>query len=354
MLSTAFLVPGDLESRTGGYGYDRRIIAGLRARGWQVDVHRLDGSYPFPTLAARRATAGVLAGVRTGEAVVVDGLAFGAMPEEAAAVVERLALVALVHHPLAFETGLSPADAATLAASERQALRHARLTVVTSRQTVAAVSKYGVPADRIAVIEPGTDLAPPARGSRSRTVELLCVASLVPRKGHEVLVEGLAALTHLDWHLTCVGGLDRDPATVARVRAQIAGARLDSRVTLAGELAGEALDDAYDRADVFVLPTLYEGYGMVVAEALARGLPVVATRTGGIADLVGTTAGLLTEPGDARGLTVALAEVIGNRDRRAHLAAGAAAVRDRLPTWEDAAAAMAQVLERARRDGLQR
>jgi glycosyltransferase involved in cell wall biosynthesis len=354
VLSTAFLVPGDLGSRTGGYAYDRRIISGLRARGWHVDVHLLDGSYPFPTPAARRATASVLATIRPGEAILVDGLAFGAMPDEAAAVAERLALVALVHHPLALETGLSPEDAASLAASERQALRHSRLTVVTSRQTVAALASYGVPAHRIAVIEPGTAPAERARGSRGRTVELLCVASLVPRKGHDVLVEAVAALTDLDWHLTCVGSLDRDPAAVGRLRAEIARAGLDSRVTLAGELAGAALDDAYDRADVFVLPTLYEGYGMVVAEALARGLPVVSTRTGGIGDLVGTSAGLLTDPGDAPGLTVALAEIIGNRDRREQLAAGAAAVRGRLPTWEDAAAAMAEVLERARLDGVQR
>ncbi len=79
--------------------------------------------------------------------------------------------------------------------------------------------------------------------------------------------------------------------TVARVRAQVGEAGLEDRVSLVGDLGEAALAEQYDRADLFVLATLYEGYGMAVAEALARGLPVVSTATGAIADLVLGTSG---------------------------------------------------------------
>jgi glycosyltransferase involved in cell wall biosynthesis len=355
--TAALIVPGQLETRTGGYGYDRRIVAGLRERGWRVEVHELDEGFPHPTGAALREAARVLAAIPDGTPVIVDGLAFGAMPNEAHREAARLRLVALVHHPLARETGLSKAAAATLAAGERRALGAARLVVVTSRPTAAALSGYDVGTDRIVVVEPGTDPAPVARGSGGldsggRGVELLCVAAVVRRKGHAVLAKALAELAHLDWHLACVGGLDRDETTVDHLRHQLAETGLSGRVTFEGEVAGAELDTFYDRADVFVLPTLHEGYGMAVAEALARGLPVVSTPTGAIADLVGQDAGILVPISDVRALSGALRAVIENAELRARLARGAREGRARLPTWPQAVTAMEVALRRATGDGV--
>lgn len=340
----AVLIPGDIDSRTGGYGYDRRIIAGLRAIGWTVDVVGLDRSYPFPSPSARAHAAAALSGLADDVLVLVDGLAFGAMAEQAEAHARRVKFVALVHHPLAIETGLRPEQVQLLFDSERRALQCARAIVVTSRHTVRSLEPYGVSADSVSVIEPGTDEQTPARGSNGVTVQLICVASVSPRKGHDVLIAALSSLKDLSWHLTCVGDTGRAPETVRRLRERIAEAGLEERISLAGECGEQDVARHYDQSDVFVLPTHYEGYGMAVAEALSFGLPVIATPVGAIGDLVGSAAGVLVPVGDAEALSQALRRVIGDRAYRAELAAGARSVSRRLPTWDDAARTMSELL----------
>lgn len=340
-----FVLPGDPETRTGGYEYDRRVVAGLRSLGWNVRVHAFDGAYPAPTAAERSAAARRLAALPDGARVVVDGLAFGALPEVAVAEAARLSLVALVHHPLAEETGLSPAEATRLAASERTALGAARRVIATSAPTAAALGRYGVDAGRCVVVEPGTDAAPLARGSGGPVAGLLAVATLTPRKGHALLLEALAGLADRAWRLECVGSDRRDAATSAQLRARAERLGLSGRVSFRGEAVPAVVAAAYDGADLFVSPSLYEGYGMALAEALARGLPVVATRVGAAETLVGQTAGLLVPPGDVEALREALARLLDDPLRRRRCAEGAARVRAQLPRWDEASARFAQALE---------
>jgi len=340
-----FVLPGDPETRTGGYEYDRRVVAGLRALGWTVRVHALPGAWPSPSAAERADAARQFAALPDGARVLVDGLAFGALPDIAAAQAARLRLVALVHHPLAEETGLAPAAAERLASAERAALGAARHVIVTSAPTAVALAAYGVEPARCVVIEPGTDAAPQARGSGSADSLLLMVATLTPRKGHALLFEALAGLTDRAWRLECVGSDQRDPATAAALRAQIAASGLADRITLRGETGPDDLAAAYDGADLFVWPSLYEGYGMALAEALARGLPVVATRVGAAAALVGDDAGLLVTPADVAALRAALARWLDEPGLRRQCAAGAARARERLPRWEQASTDLARVLE---------
>jgi len=257
----------------------------------------------------------------------------------------RLRLVPLVHHPLADETGLSREDASAFVVSERRTLALGRRVVVTSRATAQRVSLlFGIPLDRIAVVEPGVDRGPLSTGSASATPELLCVAAISPRKGYGTLVRALGMISDRKWHLTIVGSLDRHLPSVEQLREGLRAAGLEQRVSLAGEADAPTISTYYQRSDLFVLATEYEGYGMVVAEALAHGLPIISTPVGAIPDLVGGEAGVLVPVGDASELADAMAKVLDDPDFRRRLAAGAARVRDRLYSWEAASMRMADVL----------
>jgi glycosyltransferase involved in cell wall biosynthesis len=267
----------------------------------------------------------------------------------------RLALVALVHHPVALETGLDAKTAERYAALERSALTYAQRVITTSQWTARTLAADGVPVAQLRVVEPGVDRrktrgssdpksAAHSEGPRD-TVNLLCVGTLTPRKGHAVLLEALNELRERHWHLTCAGSLLRDAPTVAALQHQIDRLSLRKRVSLLGDLDRDALERQYARADVFVLPSYLEGYGMALAEAVAFGLPVVSTTAGAIPETVPANASLLVAPGDSRALAKALALVIDDPARRATLAANARAARASLPTWATAAGKFAAALD---------
>jgi glycosyltransferase involved in cell wall biosynthesis len=352
-MNCCFLFPGDLDTPAGGYRYDRRIVHGLRELGWQVTLLSLAGSYPQPDDTALVQAEAALAALPDGTLVVADGLAFAALPALVERHAPRLCWVALVHHPLWLETGLDTAAQARLRDSERRALACARQVIVTSNSTALDVQALGVPAEHIAVVEPGVDAAPlalgarhPARAGRSgEGLCLLCVASLLPRKGHRVLIEALAGLRDRAWTLICVGSQQLDPSEAAGVQEAIAHHGLGERVQLDGVVHDDAaLGRLYAMADLFVLPSFYEGYGMVLTEALARGLPIVSTTGGAIAQTVPPAAGVLVAPRDAVALRAALARVIDDAAWREQLAAGARAARMQLPRWHDASARFAATL----------
>ncbi len=337
---------GDPATLTGGYIYNRRLLEQLAARGWRTTVHRLPTSFPTPTPAALDQAHEVLAAIPPDRLVLVDGLALGGMPDLVEREAPRLRLVGLVHHPLAMETGLSAATAAALQQAERRALAAVRGVIVTSRVTAGALTAMGVPMRRIGVVEPGTDPAPLAHGSAGETVELLCVATITPRKGHAVLLDALGTLTQHAWRLTCIGSLQRCPATAGALRRQIKALQLNDRVRLLGEVDRGALSSGYQQADLIILPSYHEGYGMALAEALAHGLPVLSTRAGAIAETVPAQAGILVPPGDWRALADSLGQLLQEPDLRARLARGAAAARAQLPDWQQAGRRFAQQIQR--------
>jgi glycosyltransferase involved in cell wall biosynthesis len=242
------------------------------------------------------------------------------------------------------ETGLTPAEARAFADLERLSLARAARVIVTSPGTRRDLAAYDVEGARIGVVCPGTDPAPLARGGPGPGLALLCVASLTPRKGHLVLLEALAKLADLEWHLTCVGSTERDPACAQAIVAALARLGLHERVTLVGERAEADLAPFYDRADVFVLASYHEGYGMVLTEALARGLPVISTRAGAIPDTVPDDAGVLVPSEDPQALAAALRQVMAEPGRHAQLMAGARVARRHLPSWTDATHAFAAEL----------
>ena len=336
--------PGDLATRTGGYLYDRRLAGELEARGWAVDRLSLPASLPFPTPGDLDVAEGKLAGVARGRTVLIDGLALGAMPGAASRLRERLDLVALVHHPLCLETGLAPEAASALERSECQALAAVRHVIVTSPRTAETVaSLLQVPASRITVALPGTDPVPPAAGSTDGRLRLLCIGTVTPRKGQRLLVLALAGLPG-DWELTIGGSLERDRDEARQLRAAIVASGLGDRVRLAGELDEQELAAHYAAADLFVSASLYEGYGMALAEAVARGLPIVAAAGGAVGETVPEAAALLVPPGDAAAMRAALRRCLLEPELLARLRAGALAARAGLPRWSDTAACVEPVL----------
>lgn len=338
-----FAAPAPWELATGGYVYDRAIVAGLRDRGLRVAVQELPRAFPEPGPADLAVVDFWLSGVPD-VPIVIDGLAYGAMGSVAARHRQRR-LIALVHHPLGDETGVPADRQSALLDAELQALDHARGTVVTSPFTARRLESLGLGARRIAVIEPGVQPKPLATGSGGAAVQLLCIASFTPRKGHDVLFSALGRLLDLDWTLTLIGATDLAPAFEAKIRDQ-AASELAGRVAFVKPVETGGLDAHYMAADLFVLASWYEGYGMVLAEAQAFGLPIVATAGGASADTVRPGAGTLTEPGDVEALATALRRAIGNPKHRAKLAQGARAARSNLPDWPTAASAFADAVER--------
>lgn len=382
MIDVAFAVPGNLDAPTGGYAYARRLLALLPRHGARVRHLALPRSFPHPSPADLAETARLLSTVPEGTVLLFDGLAYGVLPAELIrAAAGRGPVVALVHHPLGFETGLGPAQRETLLAAERRALALARAVVVTSPFTRRLLaSRFGVTEGRITVAEPGTEPAARARGTGS-PVALLAVGAVSPRKNYPILVEALAAPSIVPqgaptrrgkdgassttpeqksvarstdacsegpaWKLTVAGALDRSPDAVAALRSAIRQAGLGGSVSLAGSVPQPELDALYAAADVFVSPSRFEGYGMALAEALARGIPVVASSGGAGGETVPDGAGLKVPPDDPGALRTALQRMLRDPDLRRALGNAAWDAGRRLPRWNDTAGKVAGALRAA-------
>jgi len=342
----------DPERPSGGNTYDRQVCRGLAALGWTVRQHPVPGAWPGRSVAGLAALAGALARIPDGGVVLLDGLIASAAPEVLVPEARRLRPVVLVHMPL----GHRPPDAEddAVRAREREALGAATAVVTTSAWTRRRLAElYGLPNGQAHVAEPGVEAAGLAPGSAAGGA-LLCVAAVTRDKGHDVLMDGLAGATDLAWRCACVGSLDRDPAFADRVRRRAWRLGLGDRVHFAGPRTGEALDRAYAAADLLVLPSRAETYGMVVTEALARGVPVLTAEVGGVTEALGhgeegTRPGLLVPPGDAAALGAALRTWLGDAELRERLRRAARERRATLHGWPATTSVVAGVLAGAGR-----
>nr|WP_231988240.1 glycosyltransferase family 4 protein [Nakamurella panacisegetis] len=330
---------------SGGNRYDRRVCDGLRGRGWQVREHAVPGRWPQPEDDAFRALAEVMARFRDGAVLLIDGLIASAAPDVLLPHAIRLRPVVLVHMPAADRS-------AAAAEREHAVLQTAAAVITTSHWTRHdLLRRYGLGPALVHVAHPGTDQAVPASGS-VRGGRLLCVGAVIPGKGHDVLFEALAGLGPRAWTCTCVGALDIEPGFVHRLRRQLRGAGLGGRVRFTGPLGEPELSAAYADADLLVLASAAETYGMVVAEALARGLPVVATAVGGLPESLGrakdgTVPGILVPPADPRPLSAAIDHWLGDPGLRERLRHAAGQRRETLAAWSDTVAKISAVLIRA-------
>ncbi|MGO2007682.1 glycosyltransferase [Vreelandella alkaliphila] len=346
------IVAGDPDQRTGGYIYDAHIVAALRERGLPINVVGLAGRFPDADDEAAKALASTLSGLQDRARVIIDGLAMGALPDVVADHAERLDITALLHHPLGDEQGLNELDQQRFHRSELRGLAHVHRVIVTSRFTerrvTALANQYALPFSApVSVVEPGVERAPISPTAQpNEPIRLLCVATLTPRKGQDILVQALAGVERGHWRCDCFGGA-RDAAFTERVQTLIDNHQLSDWITLHGECDAATLEAAYQNAHALVLPSWYEGYGMVVTEALAHGLPVITTTGGALQDTLPKGAGISVAPGDVQALSSALAAFCQDEALRTELRAGAAAARDRLGDWQAAGEAFAQALQQS-------
>ncbi|MEA2313122.1 MAG: hypothetical protein QOE28_3090 [Solirubrobacteraceae bacterium] len=337
---------------SGGNTYDRRVCDGLTALGWAVHEHAVPGVWPRAGAAGRAALQRAVRRIPDGAVVLLDGLIASAAPETLVPQALRLRQVVLVHMPLGHR---APAgEACAVRAGERDVLAAAAAVVTTSAWTRRRLGEmYGLSADGIHVAEPGVDAAALAPGTAAGEA-LLCVAAVTPDKGHDVLLDGLATARDLPWRCVCVGSLDRDPAFADGVRRRARDGGLRDRVRFPGPRTGAALDRTYAAADLLVLASHAETYGMVVTEALARGLPVLAAEVGGVPEALGhgadgTRPGLLVAPGDPPALGAALRRWLLDAELRGRLRRAARERRASLRGWAATASVLAGVLAGAAR-----
>ncbi len=334
-----FAIPGDLNAPTGGYVYARRIMDDWTRQGITHRIVPLPAAFPAPDANDLRETAALLA--NAAHPLLIDGLAYGAFP---ATLAEGMNANVLLHHPLCDETGLDATKAAQAFETERAALVHARHIIVTSPLTARdLIARFGVEEARITVAEPGLDRARAAPLNGNQQPHLIAVGSVTPRKGYGFLVEALADCADLAWTCTIFGAMDRDDAEVGRITAMIDRAGLRTRINLHGPVSPSDLSNAYDGADAFIAPSLHEGYGMAVAEAMAHGLPIVASRAGALPETAPVAR--LVSPGDAGALAIALRDVLGDTALRRRMGGESFAFARARHGWDETARIVAEALQ---------
>jgi glycosyltransferase involved in cell wall biosynthesis len=347
----AFVLPGDVDDETvpsGGNVYDLRMAQALNP-----EVRSVQATWPLPSAPAKSELYRILDALPDGTAVLLDGLVACGVPEVIRPHANRLRLAVLVHMPLADETGLDAETAADLDSRERQTLHAVSAVITTSAWSARRlVAQHGLAENRVHVVPPGVDSASVAAGIGTR---LLCVAALTPRKGQDILAQALLQVADLEWTCECVGPMRRNPAFVNRLRGMIERYGLAGRMILAGPKAGADLAESYAAADLMVLPSHGETYGMVLTEALARGIPVLATAAGAVPDTIGrapdgSLPGILVPAGDPIALAAAMRRFLTGADFRERLRDSAIGRRGTLASWDTTAQRLRDVMAQLQRE----
>jgi glycosyltransferase involved in cell wall biosynthesis len=330
-----FLIPGDIDILTSCHIYDKRIIEGLRKKGHIVTVHRLADDFPFPSEKSVKQCSLIAASIPKGEYVVVDSQAFGAIFSVMKELYNRNLIVGLIHLPLSVDPNYSAYQRTMITSQEMETFRLATKFIASSEYTLEVLQNLGIENQKINLIIPGLEDFPQKKKYPEKPLELLCIANMCRNKDHAILVRALAALRDKDWVLHCYGVLDLDREYLSDFQSMIRRNRLQDKILVHGTISGKELSDAYLNSDLFVHPSDFETYGMVLAEALGHGVPVVASTGGGICKTVPSKMGQFFKPGDSYGLESILEELLENSEVYRKLCVQAATYKETAQSWEE-------------------
>jgi glycosyltransferase involved in cell wall biosynthesis len=339
----AFVTVGDTGRLTGGYLYNARVLLGLRENGVEVEEVVPCGASPEEQEAAAPRLGSIL-DPRRFDVVVVDALARIVCAPHLDRWRKERPVVAMIHE---LPSVAAPEIVTDKELKYEEPLLRADCLIAVSGHGGSILEDRGVPAGRIRVVPPGFDRLPIDNVASSPihddVVRALCVAQWIPRKGILDLVRAWTLHERSGAALVLVGETDADPAYAASVHAATADAP-EAYIVVRGPIYDATLGAAYAAADLFVLPSRYEGYGVVYAEALAHGLPVIACDVGPVPELVGEEAALLVPPGDMEALSGALDLLLEDPALRSRMSAAARHRAKELPRWEDTVASFLRVL----------
>ncbi|MEP4194779.1 MAG: glycosyltransferase family 4 protein [Aliishimia sp.] len=348
MTTAVFAIPGDKDRRTGGFIYEATVLRVLNEIGRATRHLTLPDSFPFPTLADMASTLDALQAVPVDQPIILDGLVFGSIDPAGLARV-RAPVIAMIHHPLGLETGLSHDQSMTLCANETAALEHADHVMVPSPHTAEILIRdFGADPNKITIALPGFTRPVLARAQLDPPL-ILSVGLLAERKGHDVLIDALALIQDLAWQVNVVGKA-HDPDTAGALLAQVDKHDLSDRVRFVGEQSEADLSAQYNAASIFALATRYEGYGMVLSEAMLYGLPVVSCAVGAVPDTVGD-AGLLVPVDNPLAFAAALRRLLETPEDMVHFQEMSQKHAAGLPTWEDTARHFVEVIAKLKAAG---
>jgi len=332
-----FLIPGDIDTLSSCYIYDKRLVEGLKKKGHDVEVYRLGDDFPFPSEDSLNHCHKVIKSIPSAEPIIIDSLAFGTIPSILKEVSATNPIVALIHLPLSMDPNYSAYQRTLFTSPEMEAFSLATKFVVSSEYTFEILLNLGIEAHKINLIIPGIDHFPQKKNYPEKPAKLLSIANLCRSKDHAILVRALTALKDKDWVLHCYGNLDMDRDCLADFQAMIRKNSLQKKILVHATISGKELSDAYLDADLFVHPSDFEIYGMALAEALAHGIPVIASTGGGICKTVPAKMGQFFKPSDVYGLQSILEELFENPDVYKKLYTQALTFAKNAQTWEKSA-----------------
>lgn len=344
LASAAFAIPGDATQKTGGYIYEYELLQALRRTGRDMLHLELGAGFPNPGDTETAEAIAAMAALPPDVPLIIDGLVFGSIDTAGLRTV-RAPIVAMIHHPLGLETGLTPAQSEFLLQREADNLQLAEAVLVPSPHTARIlIQQFNVPADKITVAPPGFRPADPIHRPQSPPL-ILSVGILAERKGHDVLVAALGRIREIDWQARIVGKT-HDRAVEAALRQQILDLGLGDRITITGLLADAGVIESYREATLFALATRYEGYGIVLGEAMLHGLPIVTCDTGAVPDTVAPGAGLLVPVDDVEAFAQAMRSVMTNEMERRAMSKLSAEAGRQLNSWDETERIVGRVLDK--------